>query len=152
MGAGAAAAVVGVVAGTRVLGYDDDVLRALGARPRPIPDERDTTLLEAAAIEQAQLAADLEALAGRHEELDVTPLTAIAEDQLAALGGAPRPTGTAPTDDQSEAARTAADAWLAASERRRDDVALATSPALVTVLASLSASQRVVSEALGGRA
>ncbi len=146
-----AVAVVGAVAGTRVLGYDDDLLRTLGARPKPIPDDRDTALLEAAAIEQAQLAVDLGVLAERHEALDVAPLTAIAEEHLAALGGAPRPAGTAPADEPSEAARTAADAWLAVSERRRDDVALATSSALVTVLASLSASQRVVSEALRSR-
>lgn len=148
MGAAAATVVVVTVAGTRALGYDDDVLRALGARPKPIPDEQDTALLEAAAIEQAQLAADLEALAERHAALDVASLVAIADEQLAALGGAPRPTPAAVAGEPADALRSAADAWLSVAERRRDDVALADSSALVTVLASLSAAQRVVSDVL----
>lgn len=147
MGAAALTAVVATVAGTRALGYDDDVLRALGARPRPIPDEQDTALLEAAALEQAQLAVDLEALAERHG-LDVAALVAIADEQLAALGGAPRPAPAAVVDAPADALRSAADAWQAVSERRREDVALASSSALVTVLASLSAAQAVVSDVL----
>lgn len=147
MGAAVATTVVAAVAGTRALGYDDDVLRALGARPRPVPDEQDTALLEAAAVDQAQLLVDLEALSERHG-LDLVALVAIADEQLAALGGAPRPAPAAVLDDPAEALRSAADAWLAVSGRRREDVTLASSSALVTVLASLAAAQAVVSDTL----
>lgn len=151
MGVAAATTVVATVAGTRLLGYDDDVLRTLGARPKPIPDEQDTALVQDAAIEQARLVADLEALAARHD-LDVAELVAIADEQLAALGGAPRPEPAAVADDRAAAVRAAAQDWLAASGRRRDDAALASSTALVTVLASLSAGQRVVADVLEGLA
>lgn len=131
LGGSALLVVAGSVAGARALGVDDDALRALGAEPKPLPDAGDTALLEGAARDQAQVVADLEALAPEADGL--TDLVPIAREQLAALGGAQVPT----TSGGSIA--DLAERVSSAGTSRAEETVRAVSPELVVVLASLSA-------------
>jgi hypothetical protein len=126
----------------RLAGRDDDLLRALGARPRPVPDPSDTALLRTAAEEQAALLASVEQLD------DVDDLVAVLREQLEALGGATAATPAPATGTPDDVARLVA----AAARRREADALAATSPDLGRVLASLAAGQAQVARTLGRRA
>ncbi len=143
---GCGVAVVAAGAGLHVAGRDDDVLRALGARPRPMPDPADTRLLERAAADQVALAASVEGLGGVRTDDLVTVL----RTQLDGLGGAPE-TDAAPPAASSDVAAVVADLNRTASRRQTDALA-AVSPDLARVLASLAAGQAQVARTLGQRA
>ncbi|MGJ9414054.1 hypothetical protein ACHAAC_15235 [Aeromicrobium sp. CF4.19] len=139
LGGAAAATVVAGAAGAHALGVDDDVLRALGARPRPIPDTGDTALLTSAAGEQAEVVASLDALLVAYEDPDLQALRDVAAEQLEGLGGADLPTVAEAQDERSAATAAVATLVDDAEQRSRRDALAARSPALMTVLASLSA-------------
>ncbi len=129
----------------RLAGRDDDLLRALGARPRPVPVAADTTLLRTAATEQAAL---VEAVGGL-DDVDVEDLLAVLREQLDALGGGD---AAGPGAARSSSAREVARDVAAAARRREADALAATSPDLGRVLASLAAGQAQVARTLGRRA
>jgi hypothetical protein len=126
----------------RLAGRDDDLLRALGARPRPVPDPADTALLRTAATEQASLVAAVEAL----DDVEVGDLLTVLREQLQALGGG----RLEPARPAS--ARDVAQDVAAAARRREGDALDAVSPDLGRVLASLAAGQAQVARTLGRRA
>ncbi|MEH3067936.1 MAG: hypothetical protein PGN15_07700 [Aeromicrobium erythreum] len=143
---GGGVAVVAAGAGLHVAGRDDDVLRALGARPRPMPDPADTRLLERAAADQVTLAVSVEALDGVRTD----DLATVLRTQLDGLGGAPD-VDPSPTTTSSDVATVVADLNRTASRRQADALA-AVSPDLARVLASLAAGQAQVARTLGRRA
>ncbi|MCO7239504.1 hypothetical protein [Aeromicrobium sp. CnD17-E] len=143
---GGGVAVVAAGAGLHVAGRDDDVLRALGARPRPMPDPADTRLLERAAADQAALAASV----GRLEGVRTDDLVTVLRTQLDGLGGA-ADVDASPSTRSSDVATVVADLNRTASRRQTDALA-AVSPDLARVLASLAAGQAQVARTLGRRA
>lgn len=148
---GAGAAVVVAAAGVRVADRDDDLLRALGARPRPVPDAGDTALLATAATEQSDLVDAVARLADDDPELETADLLAVLREQLDVLGGVPVTARADVVVEAGPAAEVARD--LAAAARRREaDVLRAVSPDLARVLASLAAGQAQVARTLGRRA
>lgn len=141
---GSGLAVVAAGAGLHLAGRDDDLLRAAGARPRPVPDAADTALLRTAAAEQVSL---VEAVEGLDED-GSADLAAVLRRQLDALGGPPSsaaPTTAAATGGADAVARSVA----AAARRRESDALTAVSPDLARVLASLAAGQAQVARTLG---
>lgn len=142
---GSGLAVVAAGAGLHVAGRDDDLLRALGARPRPMPDASDTALLRTAAAEQASLVDAVEQLSDVDDSL-----ASVLREQLEALGGAPG--GSAPpTSEVSGGADAVGRAVTATARRRESDALAAVSPDLARVLASLAAGQAQVARTLGRR-
>ncbi|MCX6407640.1 MAG: hypothetical protein NTV28_12045 [Propionibacteriales bacterium] len=143
---GGAVAVVAAGAGLHVAGRDDDVLRALGARPRPMPDAADSRLLERAAADQAALATSVEGL----RDVETDDLVTVLRTQLQGLGGAPDG-APSPSTTSSDVATVVADLNRTAGRRQTDALA-AVSPDLARVLASLAAGQSQVARTLGRRA
>jgi len=140
---GSGLAVVAAGAGLHVAGRDDDLLRALGARPHPMPDASDTALLRTAAAEQASLVSAVEQLS----DVDDT-LVSVLREQLEALGGPPG--GSAPpASEVAGDADAVARAVTATARRRESDALSAVSPDLARVLASLAAGQAQVARTLG---
>lgn len=142
---GSGLAVVAAGAGLHVAGRDDDLLRALGARPHPIPDASDTALLRTAASEQVSLVSAVEQLGGADETL-----VDVLREQLEALGGPPGGS-TPPATEITGGAGDVARAVAAAARRRESDALTAVSPDLARVLASLAAGQAQVARTLGRR-
>ncbi|WP_374999598.1 hypothetical protein [Aeromicrobium sp. CTD01-1L150] len=132
LGGSAVLALAGTAGAAHVLGVDDDVLRALGARPKALPDDGDTALLATAAEQQADIVAGLDAVQADSEEL--VDLRAIAAEQLEGLGGS-----DLPASPSAQGLDDLASLVAETGKKRQDDVTRAVSPALVTVLASLSA-------------
>lgn len=143
---GGGVAVVAAGAGLHVAGRDDDVLRALGARPRPMPDAADSRLLERAAADQAALATSVEGL----RDVETDDLVTVLRTQLQGLGGAPDG-APSPSTTSSDVATVVADLNRTAGRRQTDALA-AVSPDLARVLASLAAGQSQVARTLGRRA
>lgn len=141
---GSGLAVVAAGAGLHVAGRDDDLLRALGARPHPIPDASDTALLRTAASEQVSLVSAVEQLGGADETL-----VDVLREQLEALGGPPG--GSTPPASEITGGGAVARAVAAAARRRESDALTAVSPDLARVLASLAAGQAQVARTLGRR-
>lgn len=140
---GSGLAVVAAGAGLHVAGRDDDLLRALGARPRPMPDASDTALLRTAASEQVSLVSGVEQL----DDADDT-LVSVLREQLDALGGPPDDPAP-PASGTTGGADAVARAVAAAARRRESDALTAVSPDLARVLASLAAGQAQVARTLG---
>jgi len=122
----------------------DDIADAVGLDPKPLPDPDDTRILRRAAADTARLLATVEATAALHASVDLTAVVSIIHEQLAAVGGATAPPADAPPADappaDAEAALRALEDILGASAADRSiDAQRAGSPALVRVLASMSA-------------
>jgi hypothetical protein len=128
----------GLVVAAEATGRLDDVADAVGIDPKPQPDPDDTRVLRRAARATAVLQATVAATSAGHPGLDLAAVTATVGEQLAALGGAKAPAGTAPPDQGAAVDALAAALDAACKDRARDAVA-AGSPALVRVLASMSA-------------
>ncbi len=132
-------------------GRHDDVLRALGARPRPVADPSDVDRVRRAAAEHDDL---LTAARGVDAPED---LVAILTEQRDALSGdaGPQESATPVVDPQVAQAPRATTAEVAAlvslvARRRADDAVEAVAPDLARVLASLGAGLAQVAAALGG--
>jgi hypothetical protein len=144
---GGGAAVVAAGAGLHLAGRDDDVLRALGARPRPTPDPADTALLGRIADEQEALLGPVAALEG----VETADLVAVLTTQLQALGMGDREPSTRTTAGAQDVDAVATEI-AAASRRRQRDALEAVSPDLGRLLASLAAGQAQVARVLRTRA
>jgi len=119
----AAGAVAVGLAGLFVTDTFDDALRAVGAKPTPLPRPEDTSLLEAVVADQQNV---LAVARGAGNE----PVVALVSAQLEQLGAsAGTDTGTG---DLAAVLREAAD-------HRATDARAAISPDLAQVLASMSA-------------
>ncbi len=140
LGSGTLVVVAGSLGGLRLTGRDDDALRALGVRPRPVPDPADTSLLTRAAGEQAVLLGRLVS-----ERAEDDPLALVLTEQLDVLGGPPVP---ADTPEDPDAAETLARAVALAGRRREGDALAAVSPDLGRVLAAVAAGLAQVALAL----
>ncbi len=101
----------------------DDALRAVGAKPKPLPRPEDTSLLEAVVADQQRVLAVARGSAN-------PPVVALLSSQLEQVGAKPG-SGTA-SGDLAEVLRTAAD-------HRATDARAAISPEFAQVLASMSA-------------
>lgn len=146
---GAGAAVVAAGAGLHLAGRDDDLLRAVGARPRPVPDPADTALLRTALSEQETLRATLEAVAADDGDLDVEDLVAVMDRQVTTLGG---PSSTPPAASPDVDAAGLAERLAQVARSRERDALAAVSPDLAQVLASLAAGLAQTARTLGRRA
>ncbi|MET0954005.1 MAG: hypothetical protein ABWX57_11995 [Aeromicrobium sp.] len=142
-----AAAVVGVAEATHVL---DDAARAVGIEPKPQPDPRDDRIVRTAAQDLAVLLATVEATAARHPTLELADFEAIGREHLAALGGSTAATDPARVPGSAGAAVTALrKAYVQQSRARAAQAVEAFSPALVRVLASMSAGLAQCADAIG---
>jgi hypothetical protein len=139
---GTGAGVVGagglLVAG-EATGRLDDVADAVGIDPKPQPDPDDTRILRRAARATAVLQATVTATAQAHTALDLAGIAAVIGEQLAALGGAKVPAATPAPGDRTAAVDRLVQALETARKDRARDAVAAGSPALVRVLASMSA-------------
>jgi hypothetical protein len=123
----------------------DDVADAVGIDPKPLPDPEDSRILRRASSETATLLATVEATAAAHPDLGLADLEGIGRRHLAALGGTSAATDVAaPPVDRADALT----ALVYASTRRATDAGAAFSPALVRVLASMSAGHAQASRRL----
>jgi hypothetical protein len=129
----------GLLVAGEATGRLDDVADAVGIDPKPQPDPADTRVLRRAARATAALQATLAATAAAHPSLDLAAVTAVVGEQLTALGGAQAPASAAPPGDQDAAVDALAQAFETARKHRARDAVAAGSPALVRVLASMSA-------------
>lgn len=156
LGGGALVGLVAAVGTARVLEVDDDVLRALGARPRPLPHEGDAALLRAADADQRDLLDALDAVAERHDGIDLADLRGLLVEQLDAISrpGGDRTPAPAPSveDSPGDALESLADRVAQVGTRRQEDAVAAYSSALVTTLASLSAGHAQIARTLRRRA
>ncbi|MCW2839396.1 MAG: hypothetical protein JWR55_879 [Aeromicrobium sp.] len=141
LGTGAAVVVsAGALAAAGLTHRLDDVAEAVGIEPTPLPDPEDSRILRRASKATAALLASLEATAAAHPDLALADLEVIGREQLTALGGTTAATDVAaPPADQGAALTALEDAYGLAATQRATDAGEAFSPALVRVLASMSA-------------
>lgn len=118
-----------------VSGRADDLARAIGLDPVPLPDPGDEQLVAAVAEDQRRLLGIVDG-AGQ----DWAPVRDLLGEQLVAVGGDPTAPITRTTGDPAAALRAAADERAAQALEAR-------SPALARVLASMSAGLDVLAEA-----
>jgi hypothetical protein len=133
----------GLLVAAEATGRLDDVADAVGLDPQPLPDPGDTRVLRRAADSTAALLASVEATAAAHPALALAPVADVVREQLAAVGGeagdGAASSASAPPADRGDAVDALASALDAARKDRRRDALAAGSPALVRVLASMSA-------------
>ena len=156
LGGSALVGLAAVAGSTYALDVDDDILRALGARPKPLPHEGDATLLRAADTDQREILAALDAFAERHDAVDVADLRELVVEQLEAVNRPGRDDATQPfptvEDSPATALESLADRVAQIGARRQEDAVAAYSSALVTTLASLSAGHAQLARSLRRRA
>lgn len=114
---------VATLGGLFVTGRYDDVLRAVGATPRPLPRPEDTSLMTAVVADQQQVLA----VARGAGATEVVALVSAQLDQLGATPGRRQVSGDLTTTLRDAAGHRAADARAAIS------------PEFAQVLASMSA-------------
>ncbi len=129
----------GLLVAAEATGRLDDVADVIGLDPEPLPDPDDTRVLRRAATSTAALLAVVQSTAAAHPALALAPVAAIVREQLDAVGGATAPAASAPPADAGAAVDALASALDTARKARRRDALAAGSPALVRVLASMSA-------------
>lgn len=129
----------GLLVAGEATGRLDDVADAVGIDPKPQPDAGDTRILRRAARATAALSATVAATATAHPSLDLALVTGALGEQLTALGGAKAPAGAAAPGEQGAALEALVQAFDTARKDRARDAVAAGSPALVQVLASMSA-------------
>jgi hypothetical protein len=141
LGSGAAVVVTaGALTALELTHRLDDAASAVGLDPKPLPDPADSRILRDAADGTAALVAATEATAAAHPGLELAPFVAIVRQQLDALGGTTAATDVAPAPAEPAAAlESLVDAYSLATTQRAADAGAAFSPALVRVLASMSA-------------
>lgn len=141
LGTGAAVVVsAGALAVAEVTHRLDDVAEAVGIEPTPLPDPEDSRILRRASGETGTLLAMVEATAAAHPDLALADVEVIGREQLQALGGSTAATDVAAPPAEPGAALTVLeDAYTRAATQRASDAGDAFSPALVRVLASMSA-------------
>lgn len=133
----AAAAALGGAALTHRL---DDIARRVGIKPHPEPDPSDSRLLARVAADQNTLLAMVEATAGAHPTLRLDRYVSISTSHATAVGVAGSvPDVAIPSTDPATAIRALTSAYAKAARARAADAVEAVSPALVRVLASMSA-------------
>ncbi len=141
---------------THLLGVDDDVLRALGARPKPLPHEGDAALLRSADADQREILSILDAVIERHPDVELDDLRTLAAEQLEAISRPGTDSGPTPPVDVAESPSTAldsvADRVAEIGALRQAEALEAYSSALVTILASLSAGHAQLARTLRRRA
>lgn len=149
---GAVVAVGGTAAAIgRATGTLDDVLRDLGARPHPEPDPGDVRRTARAARDQALLVASIDAVRNRHRSrtADLTPLLAVAREQLTAVGGSTASVDIAAPDPDARTAVTAVAGLAERTARSREaDALVAVSPDLARLLASMAGGQAQLARTL----
>lgn len=141
LGTGAAVVVsAGALAAAEVTHRLDDVAEAVGIEPTPLPDPEDSRILRRASTGTATLLAMSEATASAYPGLALADVEVITREQLTALGGTTAATDVAaPPAGQGAALTALEDAYALAATQRATDAGAAFSPALVRVLASMSA-------------
>ncbi len=103
----------------------DEALRALGARPKPLPRAEDTSLLHAVILDQQQVHATA-------VSAGATEVAELLGEQLSQLGAKPAKASAEPQANLKQALR-------AAARNRAVDASAAISPQFAQVLASMSA-------------
>lgn len=151
LGTGAATVAVAAGLGGAALGHRlDDLARAVGIEPHPEPDPADDRLIARVAADQNALLARVEATAVTHTGLRLDAFVAISTAHAKSVGVAGTvPDVAAPPASPDKAVRALASAYSTASKARAGDSAKATSPALVRVLASMSAGLAQCAQAVG---
>ncbi len=141
LGTGAATAVAAAALGGAALTHRlDDIARSVGIKPRPEPDLLDSKLLARVAADQNSLLAMVEATAGAHPTLRLDRYVAISTSHATAVGVAGSvPDVATPSTDPGTAVSALSSAYAKAARARAADAVDAVSPALVRVLASMSA-------------
>lgn len=129
----------------------DDLARRVGIEPHPEPDPADDRLLARVATDQNALLARIEATASAHPTLRLDRYLSISTAHATAVGvGANVPQAPTPPADPAEAVDALRSAYAEASQARAADALRAVSPALVRVLASMSAGQAQCADTIGG--
>lgn len=151
LGTGAATAVAAAALGGAALGHRlDDVARRVGIEPRPQPDPADDRLLSRVEADQNSLLAMVEATASKHPVLRLDRYITISTAHAKAVGvGGTVPQTPTPPTDRAEAVDALRSAYAKASRARAVDALEAFSPALVRVLASMSAGLSQCADAIG---
>jgi hypothetical protein len=141
LGTGAATVAAAAGLGGAALGHRlDDLARSVGIGPHPEPDPADDRLIARVAADQNALLAMVEATAAKHSALHLDRLVTISTAHAKAVGVAGSvPDVATPPANRAKAASALAAAYAMASKARAADSAKALSPALVRVLASMSA-------------
>lgn len=141
LGTGAATAVAAAALGGAALGHKlDDIARSVGIEPHPEPDPADDRLLARVAADQNALLAMVEATASAHPDLRLDRYVEISTAHAKAVGvGANIPKTSPPPAGRAAAVEALRAAYATASKARATDAVKAASPALVRVLASMSA-------------
>lgn len=141
LASGAAVLLAGAVSFLRG-GWTDDALQALGARPKPLPDQSDAKLIQVAA---SQLGSAVSALEGLGAEVD--DLRELAVEQLAGLGQADPGQSAGGSATMGDVATIFSDQ----SQLRAADSVAANSRDLAVVFASMSAGQAQLARELRSR-
>lgn len=141
LGTGAATAITaGALGGAALTHRLDELARGVGIEPHPEPVPADSRLLKRVAADQNALLAVVEATAGAHPTLQLDPYISISTSHATAVGVAGSvPEVAVPSTDPATAVRALSSAYAKAARARSSDALEATSPALVRVLASMSA-------------
>lgn len=141
LGTFGATAVAAAAVGGAALGHKlDDVARAVGIEPHPEPHPGDDRLLARVAADQNALLALVEATASAHRGLRLDRYVSISTAHAKAVGvGSSVPDTTPPDADPGKAVEALRSAYAQAARERATDAPKAVSPALVRVLASMSA-------------
>ena len=151
---GTGAAVVGVagfLTAAEITHHLDDVARTVGLDPKPEPDPAEDRIVRTAAADLAALVALVEATADQHSSLALGPFLVVGREQLAAVSGSTAATDIGAVADRPAAAVTALEAaYTRAAQARAAECQKASSPELVTVLASMSAGLAQCARAVRG--
>ncbi|MDR7087384.1 hypothetical protein J2X11_002223 [Aeromicrobium panaciterrae] len=141
LGTGAATAITAAALGGAALTHRlDDLARGVGIKPHPEPDPSDSKLLARVAVDQNTLLAMVEATAGAHSTLKLDRYLSISTSHAKAVGvAASVPDVAPPSADPETAVSDLSSAYANAARARAADALEAASPALVRVLASMSA-------------
>lgn len=148
---GAGLGLLGAAGTAHLLDVDDDLLRAVGARPRPLPDAGDDRRLAAASAAQTALLAEMEEVGARHADLAsvLEPLLEVARQQLRAVGGEGATTPPTVSDSAPDAVTAVARGFARSARDREGDAVTSVSPDLARVLASLAAGHAQLARRLG---
>jgi hypothetical protein len=129
----------------------DDIARSVGIKPHPEPDPSDSKLLARVAADQNSLLAMVEATAGAHPTLRLDHYVSISTAHATAVGVAGSvPDVDTPSTNPATAVSALSSAYAKTARARAADAVEAVSPALVRVLASMSAGLFQCADAIKG--
>lgn len=151
LGTFAATAAAAAALGGAALGHKlDDIARGVGIEPHPEPRPADDRLLARVAADQNALLAMVEATASTHPDLRLGRYLTISTAHAKAVGvGRNVPEVAAPPSDRAAAVDALRSAYATASRAREAEARKAVSPALVRVLASMSAGLAQCADTIG---